>query len=123
VSISVLVVDDDAGFRGVALRILRAAGFAIAGEADTCASGMAVAMDLQPAAILVDARLPDGDGVQLARTLRELPWKPTILLTSSDGDVAAQAAVDGRGGPVPFVAKAELPNAPLHVLLDGGTAP
>jgi DNA-binding response OmpR family regulator len=123
VSISVLVVDDDAGFRGIAMRILRTAGFAIAGEADTCASGMAVALDLRPAAILVDARLPDGDGVALARELRELPWGPRILLTSSDGDVGAQAAVDGLGGPVPFVAKADLPGAPLRQMLDHDGGP
>jgi DNA-binding response OmpR family regulator len=123
VSISVLVVDDDAGFRGIALRILQSAGFAIAGEADSCTTGMAVALDLRPPAILVDARLPDGDGVALARSLRELPWRPTVLLTSSDGDVAAQAAVADIGGPVPFVAKADLPNAPLGQMLDGNAPP
>jgi CheY-like chemotaxis protein len=115
-------VDDDAGFRSIALRILRGAGFAIAGEADTCASGLSVALDLEPAAILVDARLPDGDGVALARSLRDMPWRPTVLLTSSDGDVAAQAAVPDRGGPVPFVPKADLPNAPLQQMLDGRQA-
>jgi FixJ family two-component response regulator len=120
VETSVLVVDDDPGFRGVALRILQGCGFHIAGEADSCATGMSAALDLRPAAILVDARLPDGDGLVLARALLALPWAPRVVLTSTDGDVAAQVE-DARGGRwLPFVAKADLPNAPLTRLLDGG---
>jgi DNA-binding response OmpR family regulator len=118
----VLVVDDDAGFRSIAVRMLSAAGFVIAGEADTCASGMAAAREIRPGAILVDARLPDGDGVALARALRELPWRPSVLLTSSDGDVAAQAAAAGLGGPVPFVLKVDLPNVPLTQMFNGSQA-
>jgi len=115
----VLVVDDDAGFRGVALRILQGCGFRIAGEADSCATGMSAALDLQPPAILVDARLPDGDGVALARAMLALPWSPRVLLTSTDGDVAAQVENSHEGRSLPFVAKADLPNAPLTALLDG----
>jgi CheY-like chemotaxis protein len=122
VSIGVLVVDDDAGFRSIAVRMLSAAGFVIVGEADTCASGMAIAREARPAAILVDARLPDGDGVALARALRELPWGPAVLLTSSDGDVAAQAAATSPGGPVPFVPKVDLPSVPLRQMLNGSQA-
>jgi DNA-binding NarL/FixJ family response regulator len=122
VSIGVLVVDDDAGFRSIAVRILSAAGFDVVGEADTYASGLASARELRPGGILVDARLPDGDGVALARALRELPWGPAVLLTSSDGDVAAQAAAAGLGGPVPFVPKVDLPNVPLARMLDGSQA-
>jgi DNA-binding response OmpR family regulator len=121
VDTSVLVVDDDPGFRDLAVRILRAGGFHIAGEADSCATGQAAALALRPTAILVDARLPDGDGMALARGFQALPWGPRVLLTSSDGDVAAQVA-DGNGhagSPLPFVPKADLPNAPLARLLHG----
>jgi DNA-binding response OmpR family regulator len=121
VDTSVLVVDDDPGFRDLAVRILRTCGFHIAGEADSCATGQAAALALRPAAILVDARLPDGDGMALARGFQTLPWSPRVLLTSSDGDVAAQVA-DGDGGastPLAFVPKSDLPNAPLALLLSG----
>jgi DNA-binding NarL/FixJ family response regulator len=116
VDISVLVVDDDAGFRGLALRILRASGFRVIGEAESCATGMAAALALRPSALLVDVRLPDGDGVTLARALAALPWQPRILLTSSDGDAAAHVAASA-GGALAFVPKADLPNAPLPRLL------
>jgi DNA-binding NarL/FixJ family response regulator len=119
VETTVLVVDDDAGFRSVALRILTASGFRVIGEADTYAAGMAAALDLQPEAVLVDARLPDGDGIALSLVLRELPWRPRVLLTSSDADVAGQAAAADRADALAFVPKADLPNAPLSALLNG----
>jgi DNA-binding NarL/FixJ family response regulator len=117
VQTSVLVVDDDAGFRSLALRILRASGFTVIGEAEDCAAGMAAALDLRPHAILVDVRLPDGDGITLARALAALPWGPRILLTSSDGDAAAEVA-GSDGDALRFVPKGDLPNAPLPALLD-----
>jgi CheY-like chemotaxis protein len=119
VDTSVLVVDDDSAFRGLALRILRSCGFEIVGEADTVAAAMTAALSLRPDAILVDVRLPDGSGIVLARALAALPWMPRVLLTSSDDDAAGEIAADGHGPPLTFVPKDELPNAPLALLLAG----
>jgi DNA-binding NarL/FixJ family response regulator len=112
----VLVVDDDAGFRSLALRILRSSGLLVVGEAATVAAAMAAALELRPDAILVDVRLPDGDGISLGHALAALPWTPRIVLTSSDSDAAAEiAACDGVV--LPFVPKDQLPSAPLTDLL------
>src|SRR3954464_14892411 len=70
VQTSILVVDDDAGFRSLAVRMLRTTGFSVVGQAETCATAMDAALDLRPRAILVDVRLPDGNGIELARKLR-----------------------------------------------------
>ncbi|HMJ32542.1 MAG TPA: response regulator [Baekduia sp.] len=113
---SVLVVDDDAGFRSLAVRILRGCGFRVIGEASTRASGMAAALDLRPDAVLVDVRLPDGDGIRLGHALAALPWSPRIVLTSSDNDAAGEVAASD-GGLLPFVPKDQLPTAPLLRLL------
>jgi CheY-like chemotaxis protein len=116
---SVLVVDDDPAFRGLAVRLLASSGFAIVGEAGTVEDGMTSALALRPAAILVDVRLPDGSGIVLARALVALPWVPRVLLTSSDTVTADEIA--GRDGRVAlaFVPKDELANAPLMHLLGG----
>jgi CheY-like chemotaxis protein len=118
---SVLVVDDDAGFRGLATRILRGGGFRVVGEAGTCAEGMSAALALHPDAILVDIRLPDGDGIGLGHALAALPWAPRILLTSSDEEAADVVAADGAvatdGAVLPFVPKHQLPTAPLLSLM------
>src|SRR4051812_26976395 len=76
----VLVVDDDPWFRAVAARLLKSAGFNIAGEADTARRAVAAVIDLSPAAVLLDVGLPDGDGVSVATELSALATPPLIVL-------------------------------------------
>jgi DNA-binding NarL/FixJ family response regulator len=112
---SVLVVDDDAEFRALAARLLTANGLRVIGEADSVSAALAVAIRLKPTAILVDAELPDGDGIALAQALAALPWRPRVVLTSVDPDIST-ADNARRAGATGFVNKVELANAPLAQL-------
>jgi CheY-like chemotaxis protein len=118
---SVLVVDDDPAFRRLAQRILASCGLAVAGEADTAASAMSVADRLRPDAVLVDVGLPDSDGITLARQLTALPWRPRVVLTSSNAEAATASEVRGSGAEA-FVPKNELPSAALGDLLGPRTS-
>src|SRR4051794_13489493 len=113
---SVLLVDDDPEFRRLARSILGGDGLVVIGEAETVAAAIAAAHELRPEAVLVDVGLPDGSGLDLARVLAALPWRPRIVLTSTDPDAAAPADVD-RSGARTFVPKNDLPDAPLQQLL------
>jgi DNA-binding NarL/FixJ family response regulator len=113
---SVLVVDDDPAFRRLAQRILDAFGFAVVGEADSVAAAVSAAGSLRPDAVLVDVGLPDGDGLALARELSELPWRPRVLLTSTNSEAATASEVRNSGAEG-FVPKNELPGAALGELL------
>lgn len=113
---SVLVVDDDPAFRGLARRLLAAVGITVISEADSVSAALAAAVEVEPAAALVDVDLPDGNGIALARQLVELPWQPRVVLTSIDADAATGDDVR-RSGASAFVHKADLPNAPLAQLL------
>jgi CheY-like chemotaxis protein len=113
---SVLVVDDDPEFRQLAGRLLAAGGLTVVGEADSVAAALVAAARLQPAAILLDVELPDGDGVTLARELSALPWHPRIVLTSIDGEITTCEEAH-RAGARAFLKKADLPGAPLARLL------
>jgi DNA-binding NarL/FixJ family response regulator len=115
----VLVVDDDPAFRGLAARMIVACHHFVVGEAGTVAAAIEAALELKPAAALVDVGLPDGDGITLARELTALPWQPRVVLTSSDPDAASPEDVR-RCGAHAFVAKGELPDAPLQRLLATG---
>jgi DNA-binding NarL/FixJ family response regulator len=115
---SVLVVDDDDAFRRLTVRMLDDMGFTVAGEAATVATALVAAAELRPDAALVDVRLPDGDGSVLALRLAELPWRPRVVLVSSDADAISPADVP-RLGVCGFVPKAELPSARLQELLTG----
>ena len=109
---SVLIVDDDPAFRRLATRMLEEAGLVVAGEAADARAALAAAASMRPGGILVDLGLPDRAGVELARELLTLPWRPRILLTSADAD-----ASDAGDGVLRFVAKEDLPSAPLLALL------
>jgi DNA-binding NarL/FixJ family response regulator len=115
---SVLVIDDDPVFRALARRMLADCGLAVAGEAESVATGRAAAAELRPDAVLLDVMLPDGDGVALARELVALPWAPRVLLTSSSADSAGADEI-GHSGAMGFVPKSELPGAELDRLLGG----
>jgi DNA-binding NarL/FixJ family response regulator len=65
------------------------------------------------------ASLPDGDGVTLARDLTALPWRPRIVLTSTDPDAATPEDVRSSGA-IAFVPKDDLPTASLERLLAPG---
>jgi CheY-like chemotaxis protein len=113
---SVLVVDDDPVFRDLARRVLAAEGLVVVAEAENVATAIDIAQAVRPDAVLVDVGLPDGDGVTLAYRLSLLPWRPRVVLVSTDPD-AASAEDLRRSGAGAFVAKHELPNAPLEELL------
>ena len=117
---SVLVIDDDATFRELAVRMLEGIGLSVVGEADTVAAGAAAARRLRPQAALVDVALPDGSGVNLAGELAALPWGPRIVLTSSDPGAVTEA-VARLAGAAAFIAKHDLPGSPLRALLTGRT--
>jgi DNA-binding NarL/FixJ family response regulator len=119
VSLTVLVVDDDPSFRGVARRILHAVGLVVVGEAGTAKGAAETAPKLRPDALLVDVGLPDGDGVTLAVELVALPWRPRVLLTSTDPEAVAPWDVT-RSGALGFLAKQDLPDAPLERLFTAG---
>jgi DNA-binding NarL/FixJ family response regulator len=118
VTISVFLVDDDAGFRRLAARLLSSFGLTVVGEAATVAEAVDAVPTLRPEAILVDVGLPDGDGCILAETLAAMSWEPRVVLTSSDPDAVSDADAR-RAGAYGFVPKGELPDGRTRQLLVG----
>ena len=117
-------MDDDPEFRALAKRMVVGSGLSVVAEADTAAAAITAADELRPDAVLVDVGLPDGDGIDVACDLHARDWRPRVVLISSDPDVAVlvreRCDADGLAHTLPFVPKAELPNAPLRRLLSDG---
>jgi DNA-binding NarL/FixJ family response regulator len=115
---SVLVVDDDPSFLALAVRVLEEMGVERVVTAPDAATALFEADNRRPEAALVDVGLPDREGIDLARQLAELPWKPQVVLTSTDQD-AGLAIGNSQDGALAFVPKEDLAGRTLRRLLLG----
>lgn len=104
---SVLIVDDDEGFCRAAAEMLADRGYRVLGHVTTVVDALTRCDLLAPEAVLLDVRLPDGDGLELAGRLTARPHPPTVLLTSTDR-MAVPAEQLRESGACGFVPKIEL---------------
>lgn len=74
----VLVVDDARHVRGMLVDMLTASGFAVVGAAASGLSGLILATELAPDAVVVDLEMPCMDGLETVRRLRSR--FPTVRL-------------------------------------------
>jgi DNA-binding response OmpR family regulator len=83
----ILVVEDDGAIRELIAAILRAAGFTVETAADGQAMAHALGKALEGPAfdlLLLDLNLPDGDGLDLARSLRARSRMGIIIVSERD---------------------------------------
>lgn len=83
----ILIIDDDERLAAMLAEYLSARGFVVERRAD-CASGRLAALRQEYAAVILDVMLPDGDGFELCRELREASGVPIVMLTAcgEEGD-------------------------------------
>jgi len=112
----VLIVDDHAEFRLAARALLVSEGFDVVGEAEDAAAAITAARLLAPDVVLLDVRLPDGDGFGVAAVLDRLQHAPAIVLVSTRPASAYRrrlASSPARG----FLAKADVTGDALRAIL------
>ncbi len=91
----VIVIEDDAQIRRLLRVTLKAHGFDIR-EATTGKRGLIVAAACKPDLIILDLGLPDVDGLEVLKKLREW-WtnRPVIILSAHGTESSKVAALDG----------------------------
>lgn len=116
-SISILIVDDDAVDRLAVRRALRhSSPDAILVETDTCEAAIERLATTAFDCVLVDYRLPDGDGLALLRYMRESGIRvPVIMLTGRGDELLAVEAL--KSGAADYLPKAYLSADRLEQLL------
>ena len=99
-----LVDDHEVVRRGVAEVLEDDPGITVAGEAGSCAEALARVPAVRPDVVLLDMRLPDGDGATLCRDLiQRMPGLRCLVLTSYSEQDALDAAI--RAGAAGFLLK------------------
>jgi len=92
----ILLVEDDSLLRHAFLLLLEDAGYRIS-EAGTAGEAIAAAMSDTPDLVLLDLGLPDGNGLDVCRTLRQreaMRAIPIIALTGRAGPEQKQECLD-----------------------------
>ena len=84
VVLTLVIVDDHAGFRSFGRARLEADGITVVGEAEDGASAVLLCDRLDPDVVLLDVDLPDFDGFEVcARLASGITGRPAVVLTSS----------------------------------------
>jgi len=90
---TVLLVEDERPIRRFLRPALEAEGYELV-EASSLAEGVLLATTQPPEVIVVDLGLPDGDGQELIRRVREWSDLPIVVLSARDRDQDKVAALD-----------------------------
>lgn len=104
-AIRVFLLDDHEMVRMGLRKLLESGGdIEVVGEAGTAAMAMTRIPALKPDVAILDARLPDGSGIEVCRQIRSTePGVRAIILTSFDDDAALFAAI--MGGAAGYILK------------------
>lgn len=89
----VVVIEDEAQIRRFLRAALAGQGYRVF-EADTGEDGLIEAASRQPDVVIVDLGLPDIDGLQVIRRLREWSTVPVIVLSARGQEPDKVAALD-----------------------------
>jgi DNA-binding NarL/FixJ family response regulator len=116
VTLRCVIVDDDKAFLHAARALLERDGVTVAGIAHTCAEAVERAEALQPDVLLIDIRLGEESGFDVARRLVDDGQAAALIMISTHAgedyaDLIAESPAKG------FVAKADLSAAAIRRIL------
>jgi len=89
---NILVVDDERNIRALCTRVLSEEGVIEVHGAATGKEGLQMADDVAPDVVLLDLRLPDGDGMDVLKTLKGRHPEIAVIIITGYGQV--QSAVE-----------------------------
>ncbi|MFI6516448.1 response regulator transcription factor [Spirillospora sp. NPDC050679] len=120
--LGVLIVDDHPlvreGLRGM---LAAEPGITVVGEAESGERAVEAARELRPEVVLMDLRMPGGDGLDAVRRLAGEHRVVVLTAYDRDADIAAAVAAGAAGYLLKDVTRAELAAA-VRNAASGGTA-
>jgi DNA-binding NarL/FixJ family response regulator len=94
--VAVVTVDDQEVFREAAVDVIEAtAGFTSVGEACSGAEAIALVDERRPELVLVDLRMPEMDGIEVARQIKTAHPEVVVVLITIEEAIPAAASSCG----------------------------
>jgi len=122
--IRIAIADDHAMFReGIRNLLATEDGFEVVGEAGTGREALRICRELDPSALLLDIDLPEMDGIDVTRAVRDegLPVRVIILTMHASEEYAVRLIRSGAMGFIPkYVSGQILPGA-IRTVMAGKT--
>lgn len=82
----VVVVDDDVDIRDLLVHVLEGAGHEVS-SAETGTEALALIRETQPDLVTLDLSLPDMDGTEVCRSMREFSDAYVVMITGRDAEI------------------------------------
>ena len=101
---NILICDDAAFMRMMIKDILTKNGYTVAGEAENGAKAVEKYTELKPDLVLMDITMPEMDGIQALKKIRELDPKASVIMCSAMGQ-QAMVIESIQSGAKDFIAK------------------
>jgi DNA-binding NarL/FixJ family response regulator len=94
--VAVVTVDDQQVFREAAHDVIEATvGFTSVGEACSGVEALALVDERRPELVLVDVRMPDMDGIEVARRIKDAHPEVVVVLITIEEAVPGAASSSG----------------------------
>lgn len=120
----IAIVEDHTLVRQSLVKTVQAEeGFDVVGEAGRGDEGLAVVKRTLPDMVLLDITMPGGNGLEIAKQMKEaLPHLRFLFLTMHDDDATISKAIGlGADGYVLKTASTDELRSALHAIADGGS--
>ena len=101
---SVLIVDDSRVSRKLLINLLEHSGYEIAGEAINGKEGIELYKKLSPDVVTMDITMPEMNGMECLRLIREYDPEAKIILITAAGQLEKQQEAEAAGA-VGFITK------------------
>lgn len=110
-----LIVDDTKFMRNMLRDILQQSGYEVIGEAENGVQAVEQYRELQPEVVMMDITMPEKDGIQALKEIRQINDKAVVLICSamSQQDLISDALEAGANG---YVMKPFKPNRVKEII-------
>jgi len=96
-NLRILIADDETAVAAALAGQLKALGHCVVGEAGTGREAVRLAAEMRPDVVVMDIRMPDGDGIEAAKRMADFAPVPVLFLSGHFDQDLLEGVVESGG--------------------------